>query len=318
MGLGADLVRFFSIANPKKVGETIKPRLIKEFMEADSERFKLFLEIQGVCRRLVDKGVLMHAGTDPSINTPVMGETYYSFFVDEGLADYGKYDFLVYGFPEVRRRFINSVFPIIVEHEDGTPDIGTAFLIEGKKIVTARHCVENMNKISIPESAAEPLRIVCDSDPDVDLAILEFEKDPFPSKPAFKLRQHMILEEVLTMGYPPIPGFADVLVSEVSHLSANLVKTSKGVLVAEAMRYFTGKFHVLMNARVKGGNSGGPVIGEDGMVVGVITDMPSDGEEVDKLGYSAVIPVTGLEKLLKTMQEGGSEGISTLDFTWKE
>ena len=50
--------------------------------------------------------------------------------------DYGVIDCLAFGFPYVRSRFEKSIIPLVVEGE-----IGSAFLVEGSKLLTARHCL---------------------------------------------------------------------------------------------------------------------------------------------------------------------------------
>ena len=55
---------------------------------------------------------------------------------------------------------------------------------------------------------------------------------------------------------------------------------------------------VLLNARVKGGNSGGPVIYDFGQLVGIITQMPMNlsGTNIDELGYGLATHVRYLQE----------------------
>ena len=229
---------------------------------------------------------------------------------------YGILDFIVLGFPFIRNCFVDSVFPILVEIKDEITkesrfDIGSCFLIDKKFIVTAKHCVENAISIQIlsnrklksnlkfvylpPANRGEP-----------DLAILEFSDEIFENQKSFRLASAQILDSVLTMGYPPIPGFSDppVQVAEIAQIAGQL-KSTTGLVVGEGHSYLDGTTPMLISARVKGGNSGGPVINQMGLVIGVVSATPSGAEGIfDSLGYGVVTPAGEIEKLINRI---GSE-----------
>ncbi|SPE56650.1 Trypsin family protein (fragment) [Verrucomicrobia bacterium] len=81
--------------------------------------------------------------------------------------------------------------------------------------------------------------------------------------------------------------------------------------MAEGQATLDRQTYLLISARVKGGNSGGPVINRRGEVVGVVSATPSGaGRQFDSLGYGAVIPSTTLRDLLAAIEQGRSEAIS--------
>jgi serine protease Do len=107
-----------------------------------------------------------------------------------------------------------------------------------------------------------------------------------------------LLDEVLTMGYPHILGFPPVLIAATAHIAASL-KSTVGQVVAQEQSYLDGQQYLLISARVKGGNSGGPVIDREGKVVGVVAQLSAEAEDrLDILGYGVVTPATTLRRLL--------------------
>jgi serine protease Do len=265
-------------------------------------------EIASYCEILTRHGILLRV---PSLSgnlndgyLPVKNEK-----VTRENLDYGYLEFLVFGFLHIRNHFQKSVIPILVEVFDKVSkstksDIGTGFLYKERFIVTAKHCLENSKKIIInkDELEAQLLGIyTTNNDRDsADLAVLEFNKNPLEGNPYFLSSDVNILDSVLTMGFPPIPGFGDPLmqVAETAQVAGKL-KSTTGSVVGEGKEYWTGASLFLISARVKGGNSGGPVINNEGKLVGIVSSSPTGGEGgFDGLGYGAITPANYLDEFL--------------------
>lgn len=62
----------------------------------------------------------------------------------------------------------------------------------------------------------------------------------------------------------------------------------------------------LINARVKGGNSGGPVINKEGKVVGTVVSLPydisssSENPRYDIMGYGQCLPSKYVDELISS------------------
>jgi serine protease Do len=98
------------------------------------------------------------------------------------------------------------------------------------------------------------------------------------------------------MGFPPISGFDAMLVSDITHVNAFL-KSSSGKIVAQDESYLDKEILYLFNARVKGGNSGSPLINKYGLVVGIVLQLAHDLQnpnELDKLGYGMALPAKSI------------------------
>ena len=60
---------------------------------------------------------------------------------------------------------------------------------------------------------------------------------------------------------------------------------------------------MLITAKIKGGNSGGPVINSNGCLVGIACQQPNYEGEIgnyDDLGYGIAVPVKYLKELIAT------------------
>lgn len=122
----------------------------------------------------------------------------------------------------------------------------------------------------------------------IDLAVLQFASDPFPEIPKFDVWSASVLDDVLVMGYPQMIGFDHGVVA------------GTGQIVGEHMSSARNQPLVIFDARVKGGNSGGPVINRLGKVLGVVTNALTDEEHnMDKLGYGLATPAQALLNLLR-------------------
>ena len=211
---------------------------------------------------------------------------------------------------------------LITDLKERPEDIGTGFVVNSNYafddnfyFVTARHCIPPQNRIYVPaflppKKPCVPENIYVPENDQIDLAVIKFVfKEAIPGREQnFWMGTPEILDEVMTMGYPPIQGFIDAIqVAEVSKISSFL-KTTEGRITGEGQHYWGGKEdHFLISARVKGGNSGGPVINKKGEVVGVIIELLKNGEELDKLGYGVAINVHVLKKMIEKIEGKGDE-----------
>jgi serine protease Do len=309
-GIGAELMNFFLRENAKPLGDgKYTPRTLHDFLDNCPTRHRdqhenLGLIIRTFCHRLIAEGQLFSVGFDTEQDLPY-SEQFFSYFFIEELAEYGAYDFTALGFTEVVHRFSPSVIKLNVKPVESSEEFsGTGFLIENNRMVTAAHCVPANSDVSIDnwKSAEHPIKSIKTFgtiDPSrpvlmtrglIDLAIVEFESDPFPESPKFKLWGAGVLDDCLVMGYPNIAGFDFYQIA------------GTGQIINEHFSYNRKQIMVFVDVRVKGGNSGGPVINRMGKVIGVITNAESEDEEnLGKLGYALATPAQTLLDLVNAL-----------------
>ncbi|MEX5553278.1 trypsin-like peptidase domain-containing protein [Pseudomonas pergaminensis] len=244
------------------------------------------------CENLVRAGVLLELSSGSNTYERVYAAVNYN----EIQAAYGEYDFLAEGFGEIAKKLGHSVLPIIVEKTSGDEDLGSAFLLGNPHtILTARHVVENMTRLRVlgPNgSGVEIHNIYVSLDENIDIAVLEVTFAESNNLTALRTGRSEILNEVLSIGFPPIPGFDAVRVYDKSEINS-YVRYSKGRIVSEATSYLDKQDFILFNARVKGGNSGGPILNARGLVMGMLVQIPmaiDDSRKIDALGYGVAVP----------------------------
>jgi len=190
--------------------------------------------------------------------------------------------------------FLSSVIRLGVLQDGAEREFwGTGFLVNQNRLVTAHHCLPKASTVTIdgwiPDEAPlasiktfgtiDPVRPAFLTRSRVGLAILQFQADPFPTAPKFKLWQASVLDDCLVMGYPQMMGFAPELIA------------GTGQIVGQHMSTARNQSLVLVDARMKGGNSGGPVLNRLGKVLGVVCNaLTNEEQNFDQLGYGLATP----------------------------
>ncbi len=306
MGIGTDLIRFFERTNGHQVLGDYRPRSLKEFIEKHPEYvgWNLYpatekLVHQGYLSELDDENIFLEAHSWHN-------RRYFSqLAVEEDIA-YGTFDFLVLGFPYIRTYFEHAVKAVTVKR-DGKDDMCSGFVLEDHRFVTAFHCIEKMSNVEIGgwDKANAPLQnIWVPTDEKIDLCVLEFKGDPFPGVSGFRLQEAHILDEVMTLGYPNISLYEPTLAAERTQVAGRLQATV-GAVVSQMTTYWQ-QPHWLLSTLIKSGSSGGPVVGIEGKVIGVITHIPTDLNGEPLLGYGGAIPTATLEKLLQAYNDNSA------------
>ena len=309
MGLPTEILKYFSMNiegnlthNFKTIGEFVK--------QPEYENSGNFLTIMQIIQKFKLEGYLVSVGFKAYMTGRIdfENEQLVCWNFEQDYAEYGEYDFLVLGFSHVAAHFTNSVVPIVVKDEVGDLDVGTGFLLYNTRyLVTARHVIENKKLVQIQNNDglyAEAEYVIYSTNEDLDVAIIVLKNDLFDGYPPFQLREAVVLEDVMTIGYPPLMHFDAFQIYETASVN-NLFKFSKGQIIAKNRAFRENIEYLIINAKVKGGNSGSPVINRNGTVIGISVKMLMDnhGKNDDPLGYGIVTPATELSKYFNTTTE---------------
>jgi serine protease Do len=275
-----------------------------------------FHVLRAILNRMVDVGVLMRQGIDGDfINT-----RYLYLKGDEQWLDI--IDFVVYGFPSIIDAHDKSILQIIA-HSEGDQASGTCFVASANGLLTAAHCVANAQKIEIAGLKKADLigaRIFLARSPTTDCAFIGLPNPLLSDRRVPHWGDANILEDVVLLGYPNIPTLLSVRIAEKANVSTIL----RGAVASKAGDIF-GSELLLITAQVRGGFSGGPVINNSGVTVGMISRQPfpqleqSEIQRYDAAGFGLAIPRSVLARFMDAINNNDTSIVEERDqssFKW--
>ena len=279
-------VRFFNPINYADSCEAIgktpteqpEPFSVSEFMKY-LENKKAFVKKPNVLRafqvlqKMSSAGILHNVGSRRSV-PQFLSDCYLSFGTYSAMRAQGHFWLA----PALGADFLfhlstPGVVHITGKNKDGDVKAGTGFIFHPHHILTCRHVVCDMQLDD--RQTFQGLECVVDEksihkhETD-DVAVIRVDK---PLKPVDGLvfQPPAIAQTVFTLGYPKIPCTRE----------APLTMQS-GAVTSESVVSFHGENLFLYSAISRPGNSGGPVISEDGYVVGISSEdltMKSDDKK---------------------------------------
>jgi serine protease Do len=187
--------------------------------------------------------------------------------------------------------FVETYRNVIVQI--ATPiSTGTGFYLRDRGVIVTNHHVVEGSRTVVVEGAKFPKQLarVRYADERYDLAFLEGPKDP-AEVPVVRLGTSKTLRErdpVTAMGHP-----------------FGLKFSVKSGIVSNTREVMNGIPYLHIDAALNPGNSGGPLVDNDGEIVGVNTFVIRDG---DNTGFS--LPVNFLEESLDGFLKSGADTAS--------
>jgi S1-C subfamily serine protease len=149
---------------------------------------------------------------------------------------------------------------------------GTAFAItRDGHLVTCAHVVHRATKITAHFGSKSYEAEVVAYDADCDLAILKVDAEDLACLGFFDSDKVQLAQDIRVVGYP----LSDVL--------GESVKMSRGTVSGIIRREDENRFQI--DAQVNPGNSGGPLVDEQGRVVGIASELLS-GAAIDSVGFA--------------------------------
>jgi S1-C subfamily serine protease len=269
---------------------SLEPHVLIYYLQGNKRNPAQKAQINRTFKKLEQSDLIESYTLDDSINTLKKVITP----IGRELLLRNRYLEYIHGQQYIIEKWKKSVAKIFVPNEVG---IGTGFLISPNRVATAKHVVEELKNFKI-QFEGDPNIYECgniiksNALEKLDLAIIELSENAKDIQPFTTSIDRNVLDEVVILGYPPIP------MSDDAYLIA-----SKGEVSAIIVKYTNDIQHLIISTFVRGGNSGGPIIDRRGDVVGIVTenlynkiDHEEDGLN-EGLGYSAGIVSEWLDDL---------------------
>ncbi len=194
---------------------------------------------------------------------------------DTKVEDYNNYKVIYIFAPDSKKEDPRNIFPKVVDRLEGlgfqvnainqkNPMIGaqgTGFIVDPKGyVLTCAHIFEKEKNASIWIKGKRYKADVINTDKEKDLALLkinENQKLDLQSLPISKDTIYKMGQEVYTIGFP----LSDIL--------GNSPRLNKG-LISSTVGLKDDPDHLQISVEIQPGNSGSPLVNEDGLVVGMI------------------------------------------------
>lgn len=191
---------------------------------------------------------------------------------------------------------LNHIVFIRGETDVGDENVGTGILISDHVVLTCAHVIDDM-KISEVSIAGKNINIKgVKSHPIVDVGIIYLDGLKEITCKDLAFRKSVLLESIFIAGYPKIPRNLDPCITFHSgEVSGFLTKTMDH-----------SPFD-LITSIAQPGNSGGPVIGLDGCILGIVTRslerQREDADAMVAMPFFAAIPSETIISCLKELDE---------------
>jgi S1-C subfamily serine protease len=238
-------------------------------------------------------------------------------------------DCAVYGFPCIYDIYKPSILPLVHTTQSERASVGTSFVIGTDVLQTAAHCIDGAKRLSIRGITAAELasaRFFKSANSAIDLGLIHFSALVFERLPALLADEPVLLQDVMAVGFPDVPGFLPELAAEKALISSRLT-VSRGAVASTPFEIFARAELLLVTARVRGGFSGGPILNDKGDYVGVVSRDPihQAGDPLDKaihlydnLGYGIAIPATLARAFTTDALRGANELSVQMDMSGTE
>ena len=301
------ILEYFEISN--NTPDEIKDKSVLKFCEQFQDGRTFIYQpttVNRICKRLCDCGQLeciRSVGGLGLYDNYLFQVKDIKWFKDHAPRLKYYFNSMVYGFDYIYNMYKCIVVPLVWEKGNGDYAAGTGFKFQNG-IVTAKHCITGVSNLQIKGYTAQELEgkpvYISDSD-GVDLAFIETGR---VEEPLIYADDGEIMQEVLVMGYPKIPAFTNFLTAEkalISSKASSRLTPTAGHIAAYGFEYLTKMEAMLITARIRGGNSGGPVINQNGCLVGVACqslDADPQNGDYDDLGYGVAVPVSYLRDIV--------------------
>ena len=263
------------------VGENPAPLTLNDFIKylnmtaAYSKTPNVFRVVE-IIRQMASTGLLVHVG--------------YGSQSFAGLNDHFLYMLTEWDIRREQFRLVKVLGPEFLHklcvpglvHITGTNDnddvvAGTGVVIHPSFVLTCRHVVSDMRIDKKQMFQNKECAVGDDSihkHEEIDVAIVRVDDHSLIPLKGATLQAPVVAQTVYALGYPKLSGLREASVT-----------MQPGAVTNEAVTSMSGEKLFLYSAISRPGNSGGPVMSEDGYIVGLST-VDATGEYQDEVAFS--------------------------------
>ncbi|MGV0748055.1 S1 family peptidase [Mycolicibacter minnesotensis] len=296
----ADFSRYLSTLGLRAAGEAVTLQRILSAMER--------------------AGLLLPLGWDPRM--PIMGQRY----ISQGGASKGQIGgnlwlAEIFGAELIIPSYQAVTLQLAGHDEDGSPvgSWGTGLIVDHNLVITNKHVVTGLAGFSAGLSVypssnranAEQVECTCIAKPHpaLDVAVIEAqlpEGKYLPRLAGMAFRDPEWADEVYVFGYPRVPMTAEMALT-----------VQRGEVVNPAAETIPDRHKIfLYSAIARPGNSGGPVVAQDGRVIGLVVEDSAESSSTDAGPAAAPfyrgIPSSEVVRALEDLGHGGVIGMDAL------
>lgn len=266
-------------------------------------------KVDPIVRRLADAGHLVPAGTGRG--SPPLNVAYHQMVA---LTQRQKLGLLwltrALGWSFLLHEVAAHVAQVEGTSASGDAASGSGILVADGVVLTNRHVVRDMTPTCVwigdrrfPIASVAPSATSAPDVPDIALVRLDCAPSEARAPRGLAARDADVLEPVAVMGYPPVPN-------AVHHTMI----AQSGEVSGEVAEAYDHQPYFLVSATVRPGNSGGPIFGADGRLIGIVTrsfERPAEGSEASyPFPHFAGVPARVLRDEIALLDPA-------LDFPWE-
>ena len=195
--------------------------------------------------------------------------------------------------PALGGEFIYSLFGPSALHITGsTPSgdavAGTGIAINDNWVLTCAHVLDDMKVDQVQNFGGVLNRVVEQySHPEIDVGLIKVESQLTPVA-GLSFSSPVAGSNLYTIGYPRVPMSTDAM--PIMH---------KGEVTVPSLMTFQGHNLFLYSAIARPGNSGGPIVGENGTVVGIVTEELHEDSSKSGPPFYAGVPTNEIVRAIK-------------------
>lgn len=270
------------------VGDFLKYLEVKEAFSKAPNAFR----VAQILRKMEDADLLSHGGSG---NRSVARMDYqYAHYTTKVEARRKKFRFVPVLGPEFLYDLCaRGLVHITGTNKDGDVAAGTGLVVHPSYILTCRHVVCDMKMDEQQEFQRHEVKAKSVySHPQVDIALIHVEGPPLSPLQGAIFQKPFVAQTVYTLGYPKLSGLMDASVT-----------MQHGTVTKELATSLSGDSLFLYSAISRPGNSGGPVMSDEGYVVGLsVVDVTGQYQQDERFApHYAGIPAQVVVEAVKDL-----------------